>query len=136
MSITLWILQVLLALVFLLVGGSKVVLPMDQLTQQLPLPALWVRSIGMLEVLGGVGLVLPGVLRTLVGLTPLAAAGLSVEMVVAAMFSMSVFGVGTVAMPLVLAVLCACVAYGRWRLAPHQRANPSSGPTDHRQFVA
>jgi hypothetical protein len=136
MSITLWILQVLLAVVFLIVGGSKVVLPMDDLTQQLPLPALGVRSIGALEVLGAVGLVLPGMLRTRLGVTPLAAACLSVEMVVAAVFSMVVFGIGTAAMPLVLAALSACVACGRWRRAPHQRANPSSVPTEHREFVA
>jgi uncharacterized membrane protein YphA (DoxX/SURF4 family) len=128
MSITLWIVQVLLALVFLLVGGSKVVLPIEQLTAQIPLPGLLVRVIGALEVLGALGLVLPGVFRMRMGLTPLAAAGLAVEMVVATIFSLSVFGVGSIVLPLVLAILSACVAYGRWKLAPLSDSHAAPAP--------
>jgi uncharacterized membrane protein YphA (DoxX/SURF4 family) len=118
MSIVLWIIQALLALVFLLAGGMKLILPVAELTQQVPLPGVLIRVIGVIEVLGALGLILPGLFRIRIGLTYLAAAGLAVEMVVATVFALSVFGVTAVALPLVLALLSACVAYGRWKVAP------------------
>ena len=76
MTYALWIVQGLLALLFLFAGGMKLVLPIEELTAQMPLPGLFVRFIGVAEVLGAIGLVLPGLLRLRPGLTPLAAAGL------------------------------------------------------------
>jgi uncharacterized membrane protein YphA (DoxX/SURF4 family) len=102
MSIVLWIIQALLALVFLLAGGMKLILPVAELTQQVPLPGVLIRVIGVIEVLGALGLILPGLFRIRIGLTYLAAAGLAVEMVVATVFALSVFGVTAVALPLVL----------------------------------
>src|SRR3954466_14717621 len=80
MSKVLWIVQGLLAVVFLFAGGMKLVLPAEVLTAQFPGSALFVRFIGVAEVLGALGLLLPGLLRIRVGLTPLAAAGLAVIM--------------------------------------------------------
>src|SRR5260370_38373290 len=71
----LWTVQVLLALLFLFTGGTKLVMPIEVLAKQMPLPALFVRFLGVAEVLGAIGLILPWVLRTKPGLTPLAAAG-------------------------------------------------------------
>jgi len=53
MNIALWILQVLLALVFLWAGGMKLALPVEEMTKQMPLPSLFLRFIAVCEVLGG-----------------------------------------------------------------------------------
>jgi hypothetical protein len=74
MTYALWIVQGLLALIFLFAGGVKLVLPIEALTKQMSLPGPFVRFIGVAEVLGALGLVLPGLLRIRPGLTPLAAA--------------------------------------------------------------
>ncbi len=68
MTYILWIIQVLLALLFLFAGGTKLVLPIETLMSMgspnaIPLPGLFVRFIGVCEVLGALGLVLPGLLR-------------------------------------------------------------------------
>ena len=77
MNVALWIVQGLLAAVFLLAGGAKLVLPLDQMTGPVALPGWFLRFIGLAEVLGALGLVLPGLLRIRTGLTSLAAAGWS-----------------------------------------------------------
>lgn len=69
----LWIVQALLALIFLFAGGVKLVLPLEVMTQQIPLPGLFLRFIAVAEVLGAIGLILPELLRIRPGLTPLVA---------------------------------------------------------------
>ena len=81
MTYALWIVQVLLALLFLFAGGTKLIQPIEVLTQQTPLPGLFVRFIGVAEVLGAIGLILPGLLRIRPWLTPLAAIGLGIIMI-------------------------------------------------------
>jgi DoxX-like family len=68
MNVALWIVQGLLAAVFLLAGGAKLVLPLDQMTGPVALPGWFLRFIGLAEVLGALGLVLPGLLRIRAGL--------------------------------------------------------------------
>jgi uncharacterized membrane protein YphA (DoxX/SURF4 family) len=114
----LWIVQGLLALIFLFAGGMKLVLPMQVLTQQMPLPGPFVRFIGVAEVLGAIGLILPGLLRILPGLTPLAAAGLVIIMTGATVITLAGGAVAPALIPLAVGLLSAFVAYGRWRLAP------------------
>jgi uncharacterized membrane protein YphA (DoxX/SURF4 family) len=120
MTYALWIVQVLLALLFLFAGGMKLVLPIEEMTKQIAMPGLFLRSIGVAEVLGGLGLVLPGLLRIRPGLTPLAAAGLVIIMVGATALTLAIGPVATALIPLVVGLLAAFVAYGRWRLAPHR----------------
>ncbi len=52
MTYALWIVQGLLALLFLFAGGMKLVLPIEEMTKQMPLPGLFLRFIGVVEVLG------------------------------------------------------------------------------------
>ena len=122
MNIVLWIIQVLLALLFLFAGGLKLVLPIEVLTSmgppnQVQLPGLFIRFIGVCEVLGALGLILPGLFRVKTWLTPLAAAGLVIIMIGAAAVSLKL-GMGAALFPFVVGLLLAFIAYSRWRLAP------------------
>jgi hypothetical protein len=82
MDTALWIVQALLAAVFLTTGVTKLVQPRAKLAAG---PMSWAadvsdaqfRTIGLLEVLGALGLILPGVLNVAPALTPLAAVGLA-----------------------------------------------------------
>jgi uncharacterized membrane protein YphA (DoxX/SURF4 family) len=118
MNIVLWIIQVLLALLFLFAGGVKLVLPIEEMTKQTALPGLFLRFIGVVEVLGGLGLILPGLLRIKPGLTPLAAVGLLIIIIGATVMSLQTGPVALAMIPLVTGLLLALVAYGRWRIAP------------------
>ena len=120
MTYALWTVQGLLALIFLFSGGMKLVLPLEALTGQTPLPGLFVRFIGVAEVLGAVGLILPGLLRIRPGLTPLAAAGLVIIMIGATVLTLADGVVALALIPLVVGLLSAFVAYGRWQRAPHR----------------
>lgn len=118
MNILLWVIQILLALLFLFAGGTKLVLPLETLQQagspnQVQLPGLFIRFIGVCEVLGGLGLVLPGLLRIRQGLTALAATGLAIIMIGAVIISIAADGIAAGIAPLVVGLLCAFVAYGR-----------------------
>ena len=81
MNVALWIAQALLAVIFLFAGGMKLVMPIEELTAQMPMPGLLVRLIGVVEVLGGLGVILPWLTGIRPGLTPLAAAGLVIIMI-------------------------------------------------------
>jgi uncharacterized membrane protein YphA (DoxX/SURF4 family) len=121
MNIALWIIQTLLALLFLFAGGMKLILPIEEMTQQIAMPGLFLRFIGVCEVLGGLGLVLPWLLGIRPGLTPLAAAGLVIIMIGATATTIIIGQVVTSILPLVVGILCLFVAYGRWRLAPARK---------------
>ena len=121
MNIALWIIQSLLALLFLFAGVMKLILPIEEMTQQIALPGLFLRFIGVCEVLGGLGLVLPWLLGIRPGLTPLAAAGLVIIMIGATATTIIIGQVVTSILPLVVGILCLFVAYGRWRLVPARK---------------
>jgi uncharacterized membrane protein YphA (DoxX/SURF4 family) len=116
----LWIVQGLLAALFLFAGGMKLVQPIETLTAQMPvpLPGAFMRFVGVAEVLGALGLILPGLLRIRPGLTPLAAAGLVILMIGATVITLMTGAAALALIPLVVGLLAAFVAYGRWRLAP------------------
>src|SRR3989442_10039848 len=126
MTYALWIVQGLLAALFLFAGGAKLVLPLDQMTGPVALPGWFLRFLGVAEVLGALGLVLPGLLRIRSGLTALASAAQASIMIC----NMTVpFAGGMVAVALmnvVVALLAAFVAYGRWRLAPYRDSSRPS----------
>lgn len=118
MNIALWILQVLLALMFLFAGVMKLVIPPDVMAKmgspnQVHIPGLLLRLIGVFEVLGGLGLILPGLLRIKRGLTPAAATGLVIIMIGAVVLTVMGDGVVAAIVPFIFTVLLALVAYGR-----------------------
>ena len=118
MNVALWIVQGLLAALFVFAGGMKLVLPIEKMQDPVALPGLFLRFIGVCELLGGIGLILPSLLRIRPGLTPLAAAGLIVIMIGAVVISVIYMGVASALIPLLVGILAAFIAYGRSRLAP------------------
>lgn len=118
----LWAAQALLALAFVFAGGMKLVMPVEALTAGTKLPGAFMRVVGVLEVLGGLGLVLPGLLRTRVVLTPLAAAGLVLVMAGATGATMATLGGAGTLVPVAFGTLLVLVAVGRWRFAHHETA--------------
>src|SRR5262249_16057404 len=107
----------LLAILFLIAGVAKLYMPVEEMTRDIHLPGLFLRFIAVVEILGALGLILPSLLRIRPGLTPLAAAGLVVVMIGATLISPQL-GVVRGVRAVVVGVLAAVVAYGRWKLAP------------------
>jgi uncharacterized membrane protein len=122
MNVALWVVQALLALGFVAFGTTHAT-RRDQATGQmawmLDVPKPLLTTIGVLELLGAIGLILPGWTGILPWLTPLAAALLAVMMVFAAVFHLRRENeLPNVAFNLVLLVLAAFVAYGRFVIEP------------------
>ncbi len=121
MNIVLWILQFLLGIYFVSVGISHFILPPG-----LPPPMAWMYELptvlhyisGTAEILGGLGLVLPGLTRIQTRLTPLAALGLMLVMVGAMMWHLSRNEFQSIFMNVILAGIAGFVAYGRWKQSP------------------
>jgi uncharacterized membrane protein YphA (DoxX/SURF4 family) len=120
LSAALWTVQVLLALFFLFAGGMKLVMPIAAMTKQMPLPGLFLRFIGVCEFAGGLGLILPALLRIRPSLTPIAAGGLVIIMsgAIGITLGSANGAIKPALVPLVVGVLAAFVAYGRTRVAP------------------
>jgi hypothetical protein len=117
----LWIVQALLAALFLVAGGMKLVLPLGALTGPIHLPGAFLRFLGVAEVLGAVGLIAPGLTGIRPALTALAAAGLVIIMIGATVLTAFAMGIAPALFPLVTGALAAWVAYGRRpRLVAHQ----------------
>lgn len=114
MSVALWIVQGLLAFVFLFSGAMKLVQPLEVLGERLPLPGPFVRFIGVSEVLGAVGLILPALLGIWPFSTPVAAVGLAVIMAGATVMTWSGEGPKQALLPLVTGFLLVFVVLGRW----------------------
>jgi uncharacterized membrane protein YphA (DoxX/SURF4 family) len=119
-NVLLWTVQVLLAALFLFAGVTKFLVPAEQLTAQSPFSAGFIYFIGIVEIFGALGLILPGLTRIQTRLTPLAALGLVIIMIGATAITIS-GGVGAL-VPLVTGIFAALVAYGRWRVAPLRTA--------------
>jgi len=128
MNIALWFVQFLLAVQFLWHGYFMIAPPPN-----LPETARWVYDlapalrifIGVAELLAAAGLILPGLTRIGTGLTPLAALGLALIMILAIVFHLQ-RGEGFVINVVVL-VLSSFVAYGRWRVKPLPGREESRG---------
>jgi len=121
MNILLWILQILLGVYFALIGVLHFIVPAG-----LPVQMAWMYDLsptlhyisGTAEILGGLGLILPGVTRIKTWLTPLAALGLTIVMILATIYHLQRGETMNIGFNVVLAALSAFVAYGRWKIAP------------------
>ena len=114
----LWSLQGLLALFFAGASGApKLLLPPDMLPMPIPLPAALITFIGICEVLGALGLVLPGLLRTYPRLTVAAASSLALLTVCAATYQLMANQPANAVFALLIGLVAAVVAVGRSRLA-------------------
>jgi uncharacterized membrane protein len=126
MNIILWILQVLLAIYFFFTGVIHFIVPPglpDQMSWMYDLsPTLHYIS-GGAEILAAIGLILPAITRIKTWLVPLAAAGLVLVMIGAAIYHIQRGELTNVGMNLIMALLAGFVAYGRWRLRPIPEKN-------------
>lgn len=117
MNLILWIVQILLALAFLVSGITKVIRSSDRLKEGIPeFHPRMIRLIALAEILGALGLILPGLTGIATFLTPVAAAGLAIIMV-GAVVTHARRGEGrSAAVNLVLLALALVVAVGRFAL--------------------
>lgn len=123
MNITIWVVQIFLALVFLLSGVLKVTQPIERLAGLMKYvtaikPSQLVRVIGILEGLAAIGLILPAMTGILPWLTPVAAIGLVLTMIGAMILHVRL-GEGSQTAPnIVLLLLATFVAIGRFVIVP------------------
>lgn len=113
----LWILQAVLAALFLREGGRKILKPETMKARGLS-EVGWLLFIGVSEVLGAMGLLLPSLTRILPRLTPLAAVGIAVIMVLATRFHLMRHEGKAAGWTAALMIVSGFVAYGRFFLSP------------------
>jgi putative oxidoreductase len=118
-GIILWILQVLLAIMFLWHGYLFVAPPPELIEVMNAQFAPWFRVfLGTAEILAAIGLVLPSLTRILPWLTPLAATGLMIITISASFFHISKGEAGIAITTTILFILVSFVAYMRWKVYP------------------
>jgi uncharacterized membrane protein YphA (DoxX/SURF4 family) len=117
-NIVLWIVAGLLAAMFLLAGAMKVAMPKEKLEPTMQWSKTWSRpqlqALGVVEVLGAVGLILPRALNIAPVLTPLAAVGCAIVMIGATVTHIRMKDYKGVGMPATLLILAIVVAAGRF----------------------
>ncbi len=122
MNTVLWIAQVILALAFAGSGFAKLAMPLKSLGKRMSfvnhLPPMNVRLIGLVEVLGAIGVIVPWLTKILPILTPLAAVGLAITMIGAIVTHIGLNELPKSVPPVVLLVLAVFVAYGQFVLRP------------------
>jgi putative oxidoreductase len=123
MNKLLWVLQILMGVYFIAIGVMHFIVPPG-----LPAPLSWMYDLspalhaisGTAEILGGLGLILPGLTKIQTRLTPLAGLGLALVMILAAVFHLTRGEMQNIVSNLVVAAVVGFIAYGRWRLKPLQ----------------
>lgn len=122
LNVSLWIAQFLLFAMFAMAGVMKSTQPIASISQTITwaadLPVAMVRFIGISELAGAIGVLLPSLTRVKPALTPLAAAGLAIVMVSAVGFHIVRGEMTMLGMPTLLGALAAFVAWGRARRVP------------------
>jgi hypothetical protein len=116
-TIALWAAQLLLAAAYGLFGSMKATQPLDQLAammQWIPdFSPLFVRTLGVVEVLGAIGLILPSLLRIQPRLTVIAALFILVHQFCAVALHASKGEFGVLGLNFVLIALAAFIFWGR-----------------------
>lgn len=122
LNIALWAAQAIIALMFIMPGFMKMFQPIQSLSEMLPwageVPAGVVRGLGLLDLLGGVGIILPSLLRFKPELTIWAAYGTILLMVSAIIFHLSRGEASVIGFNVFLIMLLAFIAWGRKSKAP------------------
>lgn len=121
-TISLWIVQSLLGAMFIMTGAMKLSQPIAELSAMLPwtkdIPEMFVRLIGSFEILGGIGLIFPGMFRIKPILTPVAAVGIVLVQVSAVVFHISRGEMSILGMNFFVIVVALFIAWGRLSRAP------------------
>ena len=129
LHISLWIAQVILAAMFLMAGVMKSTQPIEQLGASMSwvndFSAGMVRFIGISELLGGIGLLLPALLRIKPVLTPLAALGLFTVMVFALVYHITKGEYESLGINVILGAIAFFIAWGRYKKVPIAEKNNS-----------
>ncbi|MPZ62527.1 MAG: DoxX family protein [Propionibacteriales bacterium] len=129
MKLAVWIVSALLALAFIFIGGSKLVVSAADLESMAEgVPVVLLRIAGTAEVLGALGLVLPAASRILPILTPVAATGLVLTMIGASITNVIIDEYALVAQTVILGALAGFVAwarFGRYAIQPRGTAEPA-----------
>jgi uncharacterized membrane protein YphA (DoxX/SURF4 family) len=112
-NITLWVIQGVLAALFLFAGISKFLMPPEEMTKGTGFPVGFLYFIGVVEALGALGLILPMLLRIKPALTPVASAGLAIIMLGAVVTTVRMGALSMTVMPAVIAALLLLVAWKR-----------------------
>lgn len=124
LNISLWVAQGLLAAMFLMAGAMKSTQPIEQLATSLPwvtqVPSGLVRFIGISELLGAIGLILPSVLRIQPKLTVYAAFGIIAIMLFALIFHITKGEFSVIGINIILGLIAIFVAWGRTKKVPVQ----------------
>jgi uncharacterized membrane protein YphA (DoxX/SURF4 family) len=122
LNVILWIAQVLMAAMFIMAGASKAFQPIAALAADMPwvndVSSTMVRFIGVSELLGGIGIILPAILRIKPKLTVSAALGLVAVMIMAAGFHTMRGEYPAIGANAIFAAICGFVAWGRSKKAP------------------
>lgn len=116
-----WVVQIVLGVYFVAIGVMHFAVPdglPEQMTWMYDLPPWLHVASGAAEILGGLGLVLPAATRIRPQLTPMAAAGLAIVMLLAALWHVPRGEVQNVVLTLVMAGVLIWLAWVRWRTHP------------------
>ena len=123
MHIALWVAQIVLA-AFFIMGAIMKFLPIEKMSQMMPwmgeVPALAVRLLGVVDLLGALGLLIPSMLRIRPRLTPVAAVCIITLMLCAIIFHISRNEAHAIGVNIFSIALAAFIAWGRWKKAPIQ----------------
>ncbi|MCB2200459.1 DoxX family protein [bacterium] len=123
MNIFIWVVQVLVALLFLMSGFFKGFIPIEQMASQgaiwvTTVPAWMVKAAAATDILGGLGLLLPSILRIRPRLTIIAAWCLILQMVLAVVVHLRAGDIQVIGMNVFLIVGTAFIIWGRTKKAP------------------
>ncbi|MBC7870467.1 MAG: DoxX family protein [Chitinophagaceae bacterium] len=122
MNVVIWIVQVLLAFAFAGAGFMKLTSPYEKVKERMAWAGDFspniVKAIGLIELLGAIGLIVPALTGILPELTPIAAVGLVITMIGAAFTHFRRNEIPMMMPSIVLGVLAAFVAYGRFVSVP------------------
>jgi putative oxidoreductase len=133
LNIALWIVQGLTAALMLMSAFMKIATPIPELSAKWKwtgeLPQQVVRMLGIVDLLGGIGIILPAILKIKPGLTPLAAVGVVLLMISATVFHISRGESSVIAFNIILMLFASFIAWGRYKklpILPRQQTIPGT----------